>query len=116
MENTKLKTEWNQKKYKQANYADRKHNTVINRLQIGHTKLKHGYGKATELPICLTYGTRLTIEHIILWQNVTNMEYNREKTIYLINSRTTNRNDKQNNIFKKKINVYKLIYNNNYKN
>jgi len=45
---------------------NRKEDTVLNRLRIGHTSITHGFLMAKEEPsICQTCGTVLTIKHLI---------------------------------------------------
>lgn len=45
---------------------NRKEDTVLNRLRIGHTKITHRFLIAREEPpICKTCGIMLTVEHII---------------------------------------------------
>jgi ribosomal protein L32 len=45
---------------------NRKEETVLNRLRIGHTRITHDFLMAREdAPICQTCGTALTVKHII---------------------------------------------------
>jgi ribonuclease HI len=45
----------------------RKDQIIINRLQIGHTRLTHAYiRQGEELPICIPCQEQLTVEHILL--------------------------------------------------
>jgi len=48
------------------NHRDRKKETIINRLRIGHTRITHGYLMSRdEPPSCTTCGVALTIKHIL---------------------------------------------------
>ncbi|XP_025208144.1 uncharacterized protein LOC112603670 [Melanaphis sacchari] len=53
------------------NHSNRKIETCINRLRIGHTKLTHGYLMSREEPpICPSCGVNLSIKHIMTECNI----------------------------------------------